>query len=95
MVHVKIIRENAQPSRVSYSNLDHNEHDICCREKIFTKVKRCDMCKKESALADTFIFKGKAYCMNCLYDLIMEMAEDGNVTLTFDNCEENGILVNF
>lgn len=60
-----------------------------------SKVKRCDMCKKESPLADTFVYKGKAYCMNCLYDLLMEMAEDGNVKLTFDNCEENGILAEF
>lgn len=58
-------------------------------------IKKCDACKKETPMADTFIFEGKAYCMNCLYSLIMAMADRGNVDLTFDNAEEHGIIVNF
>lgn len=59
------------------------------------KTVKCDACNKRSVLADTFIFKGKAYCMDCLYSLLMEMANDGHVTINFDNCEQNGILVEF
>lgn len=58
-------------------------------------MKKCDCCKKESPMADTFIFEGKAYCMDDLYSLIMEMAESGNVNLEMENCEEKGIRVSF
>lgn len=59
------------------------------------KTIKCEVCNKMSALADTFIFNNKAYCMDCLYSLLMEMADNGHVTIKFDNCEQNGILVEF
>ena len=39
------------------------------------KLKKCDICKKEHDIADTFIFQEKSYCMDDLYSLIMELAE--------------------
>lgn len=56
---------------------------------------RCDQCGKKRPLADTFVYEGKNYCMDCLYSLIMAMAESGNVDLDFDNCEDRGIQVSF
>lgn len=58
-------------------------------------MKKCDQCGKKRPQADTFIYDGKAYCMDCLYSLILAMAESGNLNLQFDDCEENGILVSF
>ena len=59
------------------------------------KMKKCDQCNKKSPLADTFIYEGKSYCMNCLYSLIMAMAESGNLNLNFEDSEEKGIRVSF
>lgn len=55
--------------------------------------RNCDICNKKSLLADTFIYEGKAYCMDCLYSLIMAIAESGNLSLDFEDCEEKGIRV--
>ena len=60
-----------------------------------SKFIKCDCCKNDSEKADTFIFNDKAYCMNCLYSLIMDMAETGNIYLEMMDCEENGIIVSF
>ena len=49
------------------------------------KLKKCDICKKEHDIADTFIFQEKSYCMDDLYSLIMELAENGVVHLDFSN----------
>lgn len=59
------------------------------------KTKKCDCCNKNSDMADTFIYEGKAYCQDCLYSLIMDMAESGNVFINFEDAEEHGILVSF
>ena len=49
------------------------------------KLKKCDICKKEHDIADTFIFQEKSYCM--------ELAENGVVHLDFSNQEDYGIKV--
>lgn len=59
------------------------------------KRKKCDQCGKRNALADTFIYEGEAYCMACLYSLVMAMAESGNLNLDFEDCEEHGVQVSF
>lgn len=58
-------------------------------------IKKCDQCKKENPLEDTFIYKGKTYCMQCLFGLIMAMADDGCLNLNFENAEDHGIQVDF
>lgn len=57
------------------------------------KLKKCDICKKKHDIADTFIFQEKSYCMDDLYSLIMELAENGVVHLDFSNQEDYGIKV--
>lgn len=59
------------------------------------KTIKCDQCSKRSILADTFFYNDKSYCMKCLYSLLMDMAESGNVNLDFENCEISGIEVSF
>lgn len=46
-------------------------------------------------MADVFIFREKTYCMDCLYSLIMDMAESGNLHLELDDTEGKGIRVHF
>lgn len=55
----------------------------------------CDQCGKRRLLADTFIYEGQTYCMDCLYSLVMALAESGNLNLDFGDCEEKGIKVSF
>lgn len=55
--------------------------------------KICDQCKKKTPLADTFIYKEESYCMDCLYSLLMELAEDGKFDISFLDCEDEGIQV--
>ena len=57
------------------------------------KLKKCDICKKEHDIADTFIFQEKSYCMDDLYSLIMELAGNGVVHLDFSNQEDYGIKI--
>lgn len=57
--------------------------------------KKCDCCNKKRDMADVFIFREKTYCMDCLYSLIMDMAESGNLYLELDDTEEKGIRVHF
>lgn len=55
----------------------------------------CDQCGSKTPMEDTFVYGGKTYCMDCLYPLLMAMAESGNVNLDFVNAEEKGIQVCF
>lgn len=55
--------------------------------------KMCDQCKNKTPLADTFIYKGQSYCMECLYSLLMELAEDGKFDISFLDYEDEGIQV--
>lgn len=58
-------------------------------------LKKCNQCGKKRPMEDTFIYEGKTYCMDCLYSLIMAMAESGNLNLDFADSEEKGIRVSF
>lgn len=59
------------------------------------KAIQCNQCKRMSCIADTFVFNGKTYCNRCLFSLIFDMAETGNINLDMDDCESKGIIVSF
>ena len=59
------------------------------------KTIKCSCCHKNSLMPDTFFFEEKAYCMNCLFSLIMDMIDSGNINANMNNCEENGIMLSF
>ena len=59
------------------------------------KMTKCSCCNKSSLMADTFLFEEKAYCMNCLFSLIMDMIDSGNINADMNDCEENGIILSF
>lgn len=53
----------------------------------------CPHCKLPSRIEDTFKFYNKGYCMNCLYDLIMDLADTGVITLDMSDMGKNGIII--
>lgn len=53
----------------------------------------CQHCKRPSRIEDTFTFYGKGYCMNCLYDLIKNLADTGVITLDRSAINTKGIVV--
>lgn len=59
------------------------------------KPGKCDSmtCKGYDDIADTFVFYNKRYCMNCLYDLIMDLADTGVITLDTSAMETKGIVI--
>ncbi len=63
--------------------------------KMLKKKKVCDQCGKKRIMADMFICMGKTYCMDCLYSLLLDMAESGNVNIDFEDAEEKGMRVSF
>ena len=57
------------------------------------KKKKCSQCGKRTPMADTFVFEDKAYCMECLYPLVMAIYERGVITVHMEDCEEKGLRV--
>ena len=59
------------------------------------ETQKCDStnCKGYKDVADTFVFYNKRYCMNCLYELVMDLADTGVITLDTTNIETNGIVI--
>ena len=59
------------------------------------KMKECSQCGKRTPMADTFILDKKAYCMDCLYPLIMAIYESGHMIIDMEDCEEEGLRIDF
>lgn len=53
----------------------------------------CKNCKLPSRIEDTFTFYGKGYCMNCLHDLIKDLADTGVITLDCSAVDTKGIVI--
>lgn len=53
----------------------------------------CPNCKLPSRIEDTFKFFNKRYCMNCLYDLIKDLADTGVISLDYLSIDKDGIIV--
>ena len=54
---------------------------------------QCPNCKRTSRIEDTFVFYNKKYCMNCLYDLLMDLADTGVITLDNSAVDTKGIVI--
>ena len=56
---------------------------------------KCDSgrCSGYTDIADTFVFCGRRYCMGCLYELIMDLADAGVITLDTSAMESKGIAI--
>lgn len=52
----------------------------------------CD-CGKKVSIADTFVFEGQRYCMNCLYSLIMSMYDSGIINIDMSSSEDKGMII--
>lgn len=60
-----------------------------------SKKVKCSQCNNLSIMEDTFMLEGKAYCMDCLYQLIMAIAESGHTDVYMEDCEEKGLRIEF
>lgn len=56
---------------------------------------KCDSgrCSGYTDIANTFVFCGRRYCMGCLYELIMDLADAGVITLDTSAMESKGIAI--
>lgn len=59
------------------------------------KKKKCSQCNESIIIEDMFIFEGKAYCMKCLFPLIMALAESGNMYIDMEDCDKKGLRIHF
>lgn len=59
-----------------------------------SKQHRCHLCQKESRAEDTFVFHQRRYCRDCLYELILDLADNGIITLKRSEMHTNGIQIN-
>lgn len=56
---------------------------------------KCDSgrCRGYTDIANTFVFCGRRYCTDCLYELIMDLADAGVITLDTSAMESKGIAI--
>lgn len=54
---------------------------------------KCPNCKLTSRREDTFVFYNKRYCMNCIFDLLKDLADTGIITLDYSSADKKGIIV--
>ena len=54
---------------------------------------KCDKCGEINRKTNSFIYKERTYCMDCLYSLVMELHRDGLIHLDLTDCDNNGIVV--
>lgn len=86
--------------RVANTDMDIEEtKDLIIEETISNETSNiqgrctCGNCKLPSRIEDTFKFNGKSFCMNCLYDLILDIADSGIIKLDMSAVEKDGIIV--
>ena len=53
----------------------------------------CKNCKRPSRIEDTFDFYSKGYCKNCMFDLILDIADSGFITVDMSSKDKTGIII--
>lgn len=54
---------------------------------------KCPNCELPSRIEDIFVYYNKKYCMNCLFDLIKDMADTGVISLDRTEINTKGTIV--
>ena len=78
--------------RVANTDMELEEESVDSFETVDGRCK-CPNCKLPSRIEDTFVFYNKKYCMNCLYDLIQDLADTGVITLDHSAVDTKGIVI--
>lgn len=77
------LEEETTETKLNVDSIQGSEEGIC----------NCHICKQPSRVKDTFTYYGKTYCMNCLFDLIIDFADKGVITLDRSAIEIKGIVI--
>lgn len=78
--------------RVANTDMELEEVNTECAGAIDGRCS-CPNCKLPSRIEDIFVFYNKKYCMNCLYDLIQDLADTGVITLDRSAIKTKGIII--
>ena len=82
--------------RVTNTDMDIEEVDVIEEKTLSEAVEtncKCSSCQKFTPFNYIFKFKNKHYCFNCLYNLIIDLAKNGVITIDHSNVDTEGMII--